>query len=97
MYCNYKYIIKISVSQLAKLAWVPKPVSAASLILLNSSKGSSAPPAQTLDTAKSSGLCRAIPTFLPLKWESRGQILPTKQGIYDLQFQVEKYLLIAQF
>lgn len=95
MYCNYKYIIKISVSQLAELAWVPKPVAAASLILLNSGEGSSAPPAQTPDTANSSGLCRAIPTFLPLKWESCGQILHTKQGIYDLQFQVEKYLLIA--
>lgn len=97
MYCNYKYIVKISVSQLAKLAQVPKPVASASLILLNSNKGSSAPPAQSPITANSSGLCRATPTFLPLKWESCDQILHTKQGIYDLQFEVEKYLHIAQF
>lgn len=58
MYCNYKYIVKNSVSQLAK------PVAAASLILLSSSKGSSAPPAQTPVTANSSGLCRA-PTNIP--------------------------------
>lgn len=80
MYCNYKYIVKISVSQLAKLAQVPKPVAAASLILLNSSKGSSAPPAQTPARANSSGLCRATPTFPPLKWESCGQILHAKAG-----------------
>lgn len=97
MYCKYKYIVKISVSQLAKLAWVPKAVAVASLTLLNSNKGSSAPPAQTPVTPNSLGPCRATPTFLQLKWESCGQILHTKQGIYDLQFQVEKYLHIAQF
>lgn len=54
MYCNYKYIVKVLVSQLAKQAWIPKPVAAASLILLNSRKGSSVPSAQTPVTAQGS-------------------------------------------
>lgn len=32
VYCNYKYTVKISASQLAKLARVPETVAAASLI-----------------------------------------------------------------
>lgn len=64
MYGNYKYIVKISNLTASKASSGTKPVAAAPLILLSSSKGSSAPPAQTPVTANSSGLCRA-PTNIP--------------------------------
>lgn len=56
MYYNYRYIVKnLSFTASKASLGIPKSAAAASLILLNSSRDSSAPPAQTPVTPNSLG------------------------------------------
>lgn len=92
MYCNYKRIAKISVSQLAKLARVPGTVAAASLIPAEqqrrwlSSSSSESGHSQGLGAPR--GNTSLPPAETGITWPNPLH----KTGNHDLPFQVEKDL-----
>lgn len=95
MYCNYKYIVKISVSLLAKLARLPETAAAASLIPAEQQRrwlsSSSSESGHSRGLGAPQGNANIPPAEMGIMWPNPLH----KTGNYDLPFQVEKDLNIA--